>query len=60
MRAPDVECIDNGDGTWKFWCQHCGRHHTHSAAPGHRAAHCHADSSPYRDTGYVLRLRSKD
>jgi hypothetical protein len=34
MKYPVVECEDLGDGSWRFWCEHCRKHHTHSAGPG--------------------------
>jgi hypothetical protein len=45
------------DGTlvWEFWCPNCRCWHIHSAAPGHRAAHCHDRAPPFED-GYVLAL----
>ena len=43
---------------WRFWCPFCNKHHSHSAGPGHRVAHCHNPESPFtQDGGYILRLR---
>lgn len=38
----------------RVWCGWCEAYHWHSASPGHRAAHCTQEESPYRATGYVL------
>jgi hypothetical protein len=51
--------------TWKFWCPFCRSYHVHGGEPdhngdiGHRVAHCHEPSSPFRNTGYSLRLPKK-
>ena len=62
LPGPLFECVERiaGDGTpiWVFWCPYCKKEHTHSASPGHRAAHCHY-SSPLRDLGYTLRKAPK-
>lgn len=42
-----------------LWCEHCGCIHTHSASPGHRAAHCFWKESPYTATGYILDIRGE-
>ena len=55
MKYPVVECEDLGGGCWRFWCEHCRKHHVHSAGAGHRVAHC-GPNSPYRVDGYILRL----
>ena len=41
---------------WRVWCAYCKRWHYHAGEPGHRAAHCHVATSPYRQTGYILEL----
>jgi hypothetical protein len=41
--------------TVSAWCPHCCRYHTHGRGDGHRVAHCAGDSSPFKDTGYVIR-----
>jgi hypothetical protein len=53
--APVIEATPTEDGL-KFWCVYCKKTHYHSRAEGHRAAHCVSDASPYRKTGYILRL----
>jgi hypothetical protein len=53
-RSPVIAC-EPYNGQWRFFCRHCQTHHYHGADPGHRVAHCSAPS-PYRDTGYILRL----
>ena len=40
---------------WRVWCRYCHRWHQHGAQPGHRVAHCHVTTSPYRSTGYILK-----
>lgn len=37
------------------FCEACRDYHFHGNGDGHRVAHCHISSSPYRQTGYVLR-----
>jgi hypothetical protein len=65
MTYPIIECQPASTITntpqWKFWCDYCATHHHHAGHPddtgeiGHRSAHCHVQSSPYRATGYILR-----
>jgi hypothetical protein len=50
----DAEPDPRGTG-WRVWCRHCHCYHRHGALEGHRVAHCRRDT-PYRETGYVLRL----
>ena len=33
------------------WCDHCGKHHRHEPAEGHREAHCNDPASPYWRNG---------
>lgn len=40
----------------KVWCVYCHRWHQHGQSGGHRAAHCHVPSSPYRRSGYILAI----
>jgi hypothetical protein len=59
--APTVDVTlttRNGVPAFRFDCPHCRRPHYHGAEEGHRAAHCHDRTSPYRDVGYVLVLRT--
>jgi|SRR5579859_3977746 len=53
---PKVAAVPRTDGTpgWKFHCGSCNADHFHGVGLGHRAAHCASDTSPYRDTGYIL------
>ncbi|MBS0379016.1 MAG: hypothetical protein JSS29_11065 [Proteobacteria bacterium] len=64
--VPVIECRRTANRTQlRFHCPHCDRRHRHgipggSKAPlgagdGHRNAHCTAENSPYRATGYVLK-----
>jgi hypothetical protein len=62
LRIPIVFTYrDAGGDTMSFFCKFCGRRHTHGRYPevgkanGHAVAHCQADDSPYRITGYELR-----
>ena len=55
MTAPSLPAYPTAHG-WRVWCCYCDRWHQHGAQPGHRAAHCFVVSSPYRQTGYILRL----
>lgn len=43
-------------GAWWVWCPWCAALHCHGAGPGHRTAHCREADSPYRQSGYVLKL----
>jgi hypothetical protein len=43
--------------TWRFWCDHCNKWHSHGAGAGHRLAHCHKPGSPYERTGYFIELK---
>ena len=54
----EAEPFGRGEGRcWRVWCVFCERYHHHAPEPGYRAAHCAPDStSPYRETGYFLRL----
>ena len=56
--APRFICrrVHLGGGEWRFRfeCPFCRRTHTHGAAEGLRAPHCHDSNSPYNDSGYWL------
>ena len=53
---PVLDAYRDRDGLGlSVWCKHCRRWHGHSLGDGHRVAHCHDRSSPYDDTGYILR-----
>ena len=39
--VPILNAYDHSPGIWKVWCRYCDRWHSHGAAPGYRAAHCH-------------------
>lgn len=53
MSAPEVKATPGGRGTWRFFCAHCRRAHSHGGL-GHRWAHCTRPGSPYERSGYVL------
>jgi hypothetical protein len=46
--------VDGCTDQWKVWCQYCETFHFHGAIDGHRVAHCHTDSSPYKRSGYII------
>ena len=53
----EAEPVGRGEGRrWRVWCVFCEGYHHHGPEPGYRAAHC-APESPYRETGYFLRLK---
>lgn len=56
METPTLPAYATLGGSWRVWCRYCSRWHQHGAQPGHRAAHCRVEHSPYRRTGYILRL----
>ena len=49
------------------WCPFCRKNHYHGscgdptgkAGEGHRAAHCIDPTSPFKETGYILKLDPK-
>lgn len=63
---PTIECqpagMSGNTPQWRFRCPYCRAWHHHGGEPngngiiGHRSAHCHADASPLRATGYILRI----
>jgi hypothetical protein len=67
---PIIDCEPNGYSgntpQWRFWCPYCRQHHHHGGDPdaagmlGHRLPHCHAEASPYRARGYILRVGQAD
>jgi len=67
MIRPTIICEPTGTrgNGWRFWCGYCQAHHHHGGQPdangeiGHRGAHCHVQTSPYRLTGYILRAASQ-
>jgi hypothetical protein len=62
--TPVIPCrrtgLSGGIPQWSFWCPHCCAYHHHGGQPdqtgeiGHRVAHCHVPTSPFRATGYIL------
>ena len=64
-QIPVVFCEPYGKSSLRFWCEHCQGWHSHGAGgddggEGHRVAHCHNPKSPYRDTGYILKIVSRE
>ncbi len=48
------------EGRLIVWCDHCRQEHQHGLEGGpHRIAHCADRDSPYRLTGYLLRVAPK-
>ncbi len=49
------------EGRLHVWCDHCRQAHWHGigGGSGHRAAHCLDPASPYRLTGYLLKVAPK-
>lgn len=45
----DADCL-------RVWCIHCRCWHVHGLPAGHRGSHCFKADSPYRQTGYFLRI----
>ena len=48
--------------TIRVWCPYCHRFHIHGWPNGgrrrsHRVAHCYAEDSPFRETGYNVKPR---
>jgi hypothetical protein len=48
-----TEVTVDGRVLWRVWCKHCGHHHYHGPAEGHREAHCQGPT-PYAASGYNL------
>jgi hypothetical protein len=48
--------VSGGHWLWRHWCPWCKCHHHHSPMPGHRAEHCTVENSPFKATGYILKL----
>lgn len=42
------------------WCPYCVTFHHHGKGEGHRVAHCTNTDSPFKKTGYILKIGSKD
>jgi hypothetical protein len=40
----------------RAWCPFCVRFHYHGPLEGDRVAHCYRNDSPFRETGYILKL----
>jgi hypothetical protein len=60
---PTIEVEPAGRTTWRFRCTYCDAYHHHGGpvasdgSLGHRVAHCHDKTSPYMETGYMLRVK---
>lgn len=58
-KAPVILC-ENAGHQWRFYCQYCRVYHRHGAGAGHRAAHCTSTDSPWKESGYILKLREEE
>jgi hypothetical protein len=52
----DAYIRDQQEGFLDVWCKFCGCYHHHGRGEGHRVAHCWTKDSPYKQTGYILRI----
>lgn len=52
---PVIIVSRNAEGTVTFRCEHCRKKHTHGGG-GHKIAHCAKPNSPYKTTGYILKV----
>ena len=55
-RYPVLMAVADDEGMLSAWCPHCQKLHHHGRGEGHRGAHCHDPRSPFKESGYVLRL----
>jgi hypothetical protein len=53
-RLPAYRITAGSQSRLIVYCEHCRDYHFHGVGDGHRIAHCHVESSPYRQTGYTL------
>ena len=65
VKIPTLKCFPISR-TVKAWCPFCNQWHTHGLLPGesarsrsHVVAHCKSDDSPFKETGYYLKLITK-
>ena len=55
QRIPVLTAREVGN-RWIVWCSFCEAAHIHSPEAGYRRAPCHKEGSPYKETGYILKL----
>jgi len=61
---PVLKCsISSSKRQAKVWCPYCKEYHFHGADPdllagelSHRVAHCWSENSPFKETGYYLKI----
>lgn len=60
-KIPIVKCLPSPIclGGMVFWCPFCKTHHMHGRGNGHRNQHCSDPDSPFRKTGYELKMYPK-
>lgn len=56
---PIISCYINGN-QYMFYCPYCGKNHGHGIGDGHVLAHCNNPNSPYKESGYILRLETDE
>lgn len=56
LRAVIVSSGAAGERSAEVWCDWCEAVHRHGAFSGSCVSHCACKDSPYRETGYVVRL----
>jgi hypothetical protein len=64
-KRPVVLCERVDDIRWRFRCPFCREYHVHGSGAagkeieGHRVAHCHEPTSPFLETGYILKAATR-
>lgn len=57
MFVPTFEAYTvKGSNSVQTWCDYCYKWHLHGKSNGHRGAHCSIPGSPYKETGYHLKI----
>ena len=56
QKIPLVFARVTATGGWSFWCPFCRTWHRHGPGAGHKVAHCTEPDSPFKKTGYHVRL----
>jgi hypothetical protein len=59
QQDPPVLLAKRKGGLLVVQCPHCEREHRHGTGAGHRQAHCTRPDSPYRLSGYLLKVVPK-
>ncbi|ODJ70254.1 hypothetical protein FM106_14965 [Brachybacterium faecium] len=53
---PTLLGTDHSNSTVKVWCPFCEEYHVHAKKEGHFSSHCFIESSPFKNTGYFIKL----